>query len=172
MKVPKTLEELDEVIAVLEANGITPFAAHFADSWSIGNIAMQFAVNSVFRNNPAWGDDFRAGKASFATSPECKECYEYFKPLYDHTWPGIAFSMDQTACDAKMALGEAAMKISGSWPVQNFQDIDETFSFGVFPFPSRTGDSRLLFEPEHSFMKSASSPCQEEIGKVLELVCK
>lgn len=92
LSVPKTLEELDAVIATLEENGIIPFASHMVDTWSIGNVTMQFAVNDVFNKYPTWGDMFRAGEVSFATSEEYKACYEYNKLIYDHTWTDETFS--------------------------------------------------------------------------------
>lgn len=169
-QIPTTLDELNALIALFESNGITPFATHFVDTWSIGNIAMQFAVNDVFNKNPVWGDDFRAGKVDFATSPEYRACYEYCKLIYDNSWSDETFSMEQTACDARMVLGQAAMKVSGSWSIQNFLDIDESFNFGVFPFPNQTGDAKLLFEPNITFMKSATSTQQDAIDKVFEVI--
>ncbi len=170
LSVPKTLEELDAVIATLEENGITPFASHMVDTWSIGNVTMQFAVNDVFNKYPTWGDMFRAGEVSFATSEEYKACYEYNKLIYDHTWTDETFSTEQTACDARMVMGEAAMKVSGSWSIQNFLDIDESYDFGIFPFPNQTGDAKLLFEPNITFMASAQSEYQDAIDKVFEVI--
>lgn len=170
LSAPKTQEELAAVIETLKSNGITPFATHFVDTWSIGNVTMQFAVNDVFNKNATWGDQFRAGEVSFATSPEYKACYEYNKLIYDNTWSDLTFSLEQTACDAKMVTGEAAMKVSGSWSIQNFLDIDESFEFGIFPFPNQTGDSKLLFEPNITFMASAASKQQDAIDKVFEVI--
>lgn len=119
LSVPKTLEELDAVIATLEENGIIPFASHMVDTWSIGNVTMQFAVNDVFNKYPTWGD---------------------------------------------------AMKVSGSWSIQNFLDIDENYDFGIFPFPNQTGDAKLLFEPNITFMASAQSEYQDAIDKVFEVI--
>lgn len=164
------LEELDAVIATLEENGIIPFASHMVDTWSIGNVTMQFAVNDVFNKYPTWGDMFRAGEVSFATSEEYKACYEYNKLIYDHTWTDETFSTEQTACDARMVMGEAAMKVSGSWSIQNFLDIDENYDFGIFPFPNQTGDAKLLFEPNITFMASAQSEYQDAIDKVFEVI--
>ena len=170
LEVPKTHEELAAVIATLKENGITPFASHMVDTWSIGNVTMQFAVNDVFNKNAVWGDDFRAGKVSFETSPEYKTAYEYNKLIYDNTWTDETFSLEQTACDAKMVMGEAAMKVSGSWSIQNFLGIDESYDFGIFPFPNQTGDAKLLFEPNITFMASASSEYQDAINKVFEVI--
>lgn len=168
--VPTTQEELAAAIETFKANNITPFATHMVDTWSIGNVTMQFAVNDVFNKYPTWGDQFRAGEVSFATSEEYKACYEYNKLIYDNTWSDLTFSLEQTACDAKMVMGEAAMKVSGSWSIQNFLDIDESFDFGIFPFPNQTGDAKLLFEPNITFMTSAQSEQQDAIDKVLEVI--
>lgn len=168
--VPTTQEELAAAIETFKANNITPFATHMVDTWSIGNVTMQFAVNDVFNKYPTWGDQFRAGEVSFATSEEYKACYEYNKLIYDNTWSDLTFSLEQTACDAKMVMGEAAMKVSGSWSIQNFLDIDESFDFGIFPFPNQTGDAKLLFEPNITFMTSAQSEQQDAIDRVLEVI--
>lgn len=170
LEVPKTHEELAAVIETLKANGITPFASHMVDTWSIGNVTMQFAVNDVFNKYPTWGDMFRAGEVSFETSEEYKTAYEYNKLIYDNTWTDETFSLEQTACDAKMVMGEAAMKVSGSWSIQNFLGIDESYDFGIFPFPNQTGDAKLLFEPNITFMASASSAYQDAINKVFEVI--
>jgi ABC-type glycerol-3-phosphate transport system substrate-binding protein len=170
VKVPETMQELQTAINTFKANGITPFATHLVDTWSIGNVTMQFAVNDVFVKTPDWGDQFRAGKVDFVTSPEYRHAYEYNKLIYDNTWIDMAFSMEQTACDARVVMGEAAMKVSGSWSTQNFLAIDENFDFGIFPFPNQDGNAKLLFEPNITFMASAKSDKQDAINKVLEVL--
>ena len=170
VEIPTTQAELQTAIDTFKKNGITPFGTHLSDTWSIGNVTMQFAVNEVFNKTPDWGDQFRAGKVSFQTSPEYKKCYEYNKLLYDNTWKDQAFSTEQTACDAKIVQGKAAMKVSGSWSIQNFLNIDENFDFGIFPFPNSTGNAKLLFEPNITLMKSAKSEYSDAIDKVFEVI--
>jgi len=169
LEVPKTQEDLAKIIDTLNAAGIKPFASHFVDGWSIGNVTMQFAINDVFSKNPTWGDDLRAGKVTFAESAEYKKCYEYNKLIYDNTFEDT-FSLEQTECDARMVNGEAAMKVSGAWSIQNLLDIDENFDFGIFPFPNQTGDSKLIFEPNITFMKSANTENSEVVDAVLNLI--
>lgn len=156
LEVPTTQDELQHVIEVCNDNDITPFASHMVDSWSIGNVTMQFAINDLFNKYPTWGDDFRDGKVTFADTPEWSTIYGYNKLIYDNTFSDT-FSLEQTACDAKLVNGEAAMKVSGAWSIQNFLDIDENFDFGIFPFPNQTGDAKLIFEPNITFMKSADT---------------
>lgn len=168
-EVPKTQEELQAIIDDCNAKGITPFASHMVDTWSIGNVTMQFMMNDVFNNDPTWGDKFRAGEVSFSDSEAAQTAYQYNKLIFDNTFENT-FSLEQTDCDAKMVLGEAAMKVSGSWSIQNFLDIDESFNFGIFPFPNQTGDSKLIFEPNITIMTSASTEHQDAVNKVLEVL--
>lgn len=168
-EVPKTQEDLQKIIDDCKEKGITPFASHFVDTWSIGNMTMQFAMNDVFNNDPTWGDKFRADEVSFADSKEMQNAYNYNKLIFDNTFENT-FSTEQTDCDAKMVQGEAAMKVSGSWSIQNFLDIDESFNFGIFPFPNQTGDSKLIFEPNITIMTSAKTEHQDAVDKVLELL--
>ena len=168
-EVPKTQEDLQAIIDDCSAKGITPFASHMVDTWSIGNVTMQFMMNDVFNNDPAWGDKFRAGEVSFSEDEAAQTAYTYNKLIFDNTYPET-FSTEQTDCDAKMVLGEAAMKVSGSWSIQNFLDIDESFDFGIFPFPNQTGDSKLIFEPNITIMTSAATEHQDAVNKVLDVL--
>lgn len=168
--VPKTQAELAAVIKKLNSLGITPFATHFQDVWSIGNITMQFAINDIFNKDPQWAEKFRAGKISYATSPEAKVIYGYNKLLFDNTWKDETFAMEQTKADARMVQGKAAMKVSGSWSIQNFLDVDPDFDFGVFPFPNQAGDAKLIFEPNITFMKSATTKYSDAVDKVFDAI--
>ncbi len=168
--IPTTQAELVNVIKKLNSLGITPFETHFYDLWSIGNITMQFAINDVFNMTKDWGDRFRANKVGFASSPEYKACYQYVKLIYDNTWKDETFSLEQTKADARLVLGKAGMKVSGSWSIQNFLDIDPDFDFGVFPFPNQKGNAKLIFEPNITFMVSAKTKQGDAVDKVLSVI--
>lgn len=168
-EVPETQEDLQAIIDDCKAKGITPFASHMVDTWSIGNVTMQFMMNDIFNNDPTWGDEFRSGSKTFAEDKAMQTVYQYNKLIFDNTFPET-FSTEQTDCDAKMVQGEAAMKVSGSWSIQNFLDIDPDFNFGIFPFPNQTGDSKLIFEPNITIMTSAKTEHQDAVNKVLEVL--
>lgn len=168
-EVPTTQEQLQAIVDDCNAKGIVPFASHMVDTWSIGNVTMQFMMNDVFNNTPDWGDKFRAGEVTFADDKAAQTAYSYNKLIFDNTYPET-FSTEQTDCDARMVLGEAAMKVSGSWSIQNFLDIDENFDFGIFPFPNQTGDSKLIFEPNIAIMTSADTEHQDAVNCVLDVL--
>jgi ABC-type glycerol-3-phosphate transport system substrate-binding protein len=170
LSIPHTQAELAAVIKKLNDAKITPFETHFLDTWSIGNITNQFAINDVFNKTPDWGDQFRANKVSFATSKPFQTAYQYNKLIYDNTWKDETFSMEQTKADARLVQGKAAMKVSGSWSIQNFFDVDPDFDFGIFPFPNQTGDAKLIYEPNITLMKSATTKVSDAVDKVFEVI--
>jgi len=170
LTIPKTQADLAAIIQKLNDKKITPFETHFLDTWSIGNITNQFAINDVFNKAADWGDQFRAGKVSFATSKPFQTCYQYNKLIYDNTWKSETFSLEQTKADARLVQGKAAMKVSGSWSIQNFFDVDPNFDFGIFPFPNQTGDAKLIYEPNITFLKSATTKNSDAVDKVFEVI--
>ena len=171
-ELPDTLDDLQAIIDDALAKGITPFASHMMDTWSIGNVTMQFMVNEVFRNTPDWGDRFRAGQVNYVDDDGARASYMMNQLIFENTWSAETFSMDQVACDARMVMGDAAMKVSGSWSIQNFLDVDPDFDFGIFPFPNRAGDAKLLFEPNITFMASAASPNMDAIDKFFSVLAE
>jgi ABC-type glycerol-3-phosphate transport system substrate-binding protein len=170
IQIPKTQADLQNVIDKFKSLGITPFATHYVDGWSIGNQTMQFAINGVFNKTPDWGDQLRSGKASFATSADYKTVYGYNQLIYNNTWKSETFSLAETDCDARVVQGKAAMDVSGSWSVQNFQTVDLNFDYGVFPFPNATGDSKLIYESNITLMKSATTKYSDSVDKVFDLI--
>ena len=168
--IPRTQAQLMNVIEKFKSLGITPFETHFVDLWSIGNITMQFMINDIFDKTPDWGDKFRAGKVSFAASPIAKTVFGYDKLIYDNTWKDETFSLQQTNADGRLVQGKAAMKVSGSWSIQNFLDIDPNFDFGIFPLPNQTGNAKLIYEPNITFMESATTKNSDAVDKVFTIL--
>jgi len=170
LKVPTTYAELMNVAKVLKANGVTPFAAHFADTWNIGNITMQFAMSEVFNVNPSWGKDLYAGKVAFETSPEYRRVFEHVKDIMDNSWSDI-FSVDFSEATNRFGKGEAAMFITGTWANRNLREYP-SLDFGIFPFPGQAAGARLIFEPNHTWAISADTKNPEAALSVLGLVAK
>jgi ABC-type glycerol-3-phosphate transport system substrate-binding protein len=169
LNVPATPEELSALVKKLKARHIVPFAAHFEESWYGGNILMQFALGNVFSATPEWGDRFRVKEVSFSTSPAIQRCFANVRSILDNTWSD-ALTIDLTECDERFTKGEAAMYVTGSWTLQNI-DVDKPhIHVGIFPYPNPTGDARLIFEPNMTFMKSSRTTHADAVDKVLHAI--
>ena len=168
IKTPTTYAELMEVASALKAKGVTPFATHFKDNWNIGNITMQFAMSEVFNDNPKWGDDLYANKATFEGTEGYRKVFQHVKDLADNSWKDT-FSVDFTEASKRFVKGEAAMFVTGTWVNSNLT-IDPTFDYGVFPFPGTKAGAKLIFEPNHTWAVSAKTANKAAVLKVLEMV--
>jgi ABC-type glycerol-3-phosphate transport system substrate-binding protein len=166
---PTKQSQLSLLIRKFAAEHVTPFAAHFEEDWYVGNIVMQFAVGDVFSREPDWGDRFRSRKASFADSAPLRRVFAYVKEIRDESWSD-ALSIGQSECDERFAKGEAAMYVTGSWTLQTINAVNPHMHVGIFPFPNQTGDAKLIFEPNMTFMKSSKSEHPDAVDKALRAI--
>lgn len=165
LRVPETLEELQQTVKVLEEKGVTPFAAHFQEGWKIGNMTMQFMINNIFREEPGWGSMFRQGERDFSKDDRIWECIEENKYILDHTWED-ALIIEQYESDRRFAEGEAAMYLTGSWSLQSMNQYDTSTRYGFFPYPNEEGDASLIKETNMTFMMSKTSPHPDIINDI------
>lgn len=168
-KVPKTLDDIEKIISRLNSVGITPFASHFQETWNTGNLLMQFAIEEVFTREPHWGDLFREELVSFSTSEDYRFCAEQLQNIYRNTWAD-SVNLTQSDTDLRFSEEEAVMYMTGTWSVQRLQAIAPYRKIGIFPYPNRSGDAKLISEPNLTFMKSAGSANSELIDNILEML--
>ncbi len=166
LEVPKTAEEMQLVIDRLNEVGMTPFASHFQENWYSANILMQFAVNQVFSEYPNWGDEFRQKLHSFSSSKEYIQCFEQVKTVYSNSWPD-AITVNQSKCTKRFANEEAAMYVTGTWTIQTLRSIRPDMKIGIFPYPNESGDAKLIYEPNLTFMRNAHSENAELADEIL-----
>lgn len=167
LEVPKTRTELEHTVIVLKSHGITPFASHYQESWTLGNTTMQFMMNEVFNTIPDWGDWFRRGEVNYSDFPAVRHCMEYNREILDASWEDALY-IDQYECDNRFTNQEAAMYLTGSWSLQFANQYSSGDEFGIFPYPNGNGDSKLLRETNMTFMKSAGSDYGELIDEILK----
>ncbi|PXV93805.1 ABC-type glycerol-3-phosphate transport system substrate-binding protein [Lachnotalea glycerini] len=169
LKPPTTRKELEDIELILEKNQTTPFAAHFWESWMVGNMTMQFFMNDIFRDRPNWGDLFRTGEESFFNNNQMKDCLLQNQNILAHSWDD-AMMIDQYECDQRFFEGEAAMYLTGSWSLQLINQYNENLNqeYGIFPYPNQKGNSNLLRETNMTFMKSSTTQYDDLIDQILE----
>ncbi len=166
---PRTEGELADLVRLFKSKGIVPFATHFAEAWYLGNILMQFALEEIFPTTPDWGDRFREGKVNFATSSALERCIQKAKYVYENSWADVA-AVTKEECDERFANGEAALYLSGSWILQPMEVANPVCHIGVFPYPSREGGAKLVYEPNMTFMKSAVTERGDAVDRVFDII--
>lgn len=156
LTVPVTTKEMEALIKRLEEEGITPFASHFQESWSVANMTMQHMMNEVFLEEPDWGDRFREGEVDFQGNEKIRHCFEENEMILQASWED-ALRVDQYESDSRFIQGEAAMYLTGSWSMQFVNQYGADMEFGIFPWPNESGDAKLIRETNMTFMKSAET---------------
>lgn len=162
---PNTLGEMEEIVNVLEAHGITPFAGHYQESWKVANMTMQYMMNDVFCNDPEWGDEFRMGKRSFEDDENIRQCMMNQKYVKEHSFRDSVL-IDQFESDSRFMNGEAAMYMTGSWSMQFADEYDGEVRFGIFPYPNQNGDSKLIRETNMTFMKGGNTAYSDLVDEI------
>lgn len=169
LSIPQTYDELIKICEKLESQGITPFSTHLMDVWHIANMTMQFAMVEVFNKNPNWGYDLFDGKVSFSTSDEYRRVFEIMKDIRKYTFEDT-FTYDQMKAVELFAKGEAAMMVTGTWNCDIIERFNPKLDYGIFPFPGRDSETKLLFEPNYTWAGSSRSENKELILKILEFI--
>ncbi len=166
LEVPHTQEDLEAICQRLNNVGLTPFAAHFREDWYTANILMQFMTNEFLAQDENWGDLFRSGKNNFKDSKEIKNCFDQVEFVYKNSWDDVS-NVNQQDCTMAFAADEAAMFLTGTWTVQTLQTIRPDIEIGIFPYPNSKGNSKILYEPNITFMRNVYSSEAETADKVI-----
>ena len=169
LTVPETKADMDAIVQFLEKQGITPFASHYQEIWKIGNLFMQSMIENIFMKNPDWGDSFRKGDASFSDSEEIKICFDDIRYICQHSFSN-AMTLTQSDSDRLFDEGAAAMYPGGCWSLQFANQSDKQYNYGIFPYPNKEGNSKLIRETNMTFMKSAYTQHGELVDQILQFL--
>jgi raffinose/stachyose/melibiose transport system substrate-binding protein len=144
---PKTLDELNALAEQIDAAGVIPFA-HANAEWRPAN---EWFVGE-FLNHSAGGPqkvyDALVGKGSW-TDPDLVAAIESLNQMQQKGWFSGGLDRYYTLTDAEvgsmLGSGEAAMKIEGTWFLENVDDYfgeaaGNDNEWGWVPMPSVSGE--------------------------------
>ncbi|MPY18803.1 ABC transporter substrate-binding protein [Paenibacillus glucanolyticus] len=144
---PKTMEELDEVIRVLQANDKIPFALGNEDRWPAGIFAHYFMDRYA---GPELIDRLVEGEdgVSFQHQSYMKAFEKLEQWISEGAFSPHANDLSTEEAIAQFTEGKAAMYLNGSWDITLFRNEDHPDfqnEVGVIPFPSlHSGEERSL----------------------------
>ena len=108
LEVPHTWDQLMENLAAVEAAGIEPVAASFADTWTAQIIVLGDFYN-VYSEYPDFAADYTANEAHFADTPIALRGFQKMQEVHDAGYFSanpVATTFDEAL--AMVATGEAA----------------------------------------------------------------
>ncbi|CAM4287180.1 ABC transporter substrate-binding protein [Paenibacillus tarimensis] len=136
---PKTMAELEDAIAKLEAKGITPFANAYKEWWVWKHIFQHYvdaAAAEAGVSPQQLVNDFIAGKAKIADHPILAENFFNFIDLTVQHGTPKPLERDSNAQVSDFALGKAAfMTGKGAWDEEAIKKITPDFQLGIMGYP-------------------------------------
>ena len=64
------------------------------------------------------------------------------------------------------------MMVTGTWNCDIIERFNPKLDYGIFPFPGRDSETKLLFEPNYTWAGSSRSENKELILKILEFIAR
>lgn len=128
---PDTLEDLQQVCAVLKENGYTPFMLAFQEQW-VPQLMTALTIGGKVSGEAAdWLDKMYADEGSYA---EISEIFDVIDVIMAN---GTERAMEEgsEAGSADFANGKAAMYVQGTWASGTIMTTNPDMKLGVFPLP-------------------------------------
>lgn len=140
LEVPQTYDELIAVCEALEAAGVTPFYATFADPWTVSQGWFDYTVGGAIEV-----DDFYAQLTELGTEvgPDAPVSFE--RTMTEPVERMLELAREYTNDDAAsrgygdgnlaFAQGQAAMYLQGPWALGEIAKSAPELELGTFPLP-------------------------------------
>jgi raffinose/stachyose/melibiose transport system substrate-binding protein len=164
---PKTMTELRDAIARLEAIGVTPFANGYKEWWVQKHIFQHFINAAAPGNTKALVEQFNAGKTTFADHPELMAFFDFIDLTVEHGMPN-PLERDVTTEISDFATGRAAiMTGQGAWVEEQIRIVDPNLNIGVagYPVSENPEDAMIITGADQALRANKDSPV---VGEVIE----
>ncbi|MCF7947785.1 MAG: extracellular solute-binding protein [Spirochaetia bacterium] len=141
LKPPRTIAEMEKVIASLEKAGRAPFLLAFQESW-IPQLMMALSLGGVVNSEyPDFVADMNTGDASYSDVDQVFEIIDIIMTNGTER----PFEVGSVAGSTAFANGEAAMWVQGPWMAESILKVNPDINFGVAPLPvSNDPDAAMI----------------------------
>ena len=165
----ETISGLMAACETLKANGVTPFASGYAETWIetllVVDTFMQSGLTSKY---PTIAADLMSGKVKFADIPEFPSAFEArMKIINDYALVNDkARSQGGSDQYAQFGRGEAAFMMQGTWAVGEIRKAqaavghDNEFHFTAMPWSDVPEENIVLTQVDDSFNVGAA--CEDK----------
>jgi raffinose/stachyose/melibiose transport system substrate-binding protein len=158
VEVPKTFEEMVDVVKKLKEKGIQPMVIGEKDTWTGSFLFMNVLLRT--NNGPGFLKDVVDKKKTF-NDPAFEEAVNKFQDLVQAgAFQEGATSFDYNAGENLFKTGKAAMYFMGSWATGAIDDSSVKGKVGAFKFPTVSGKGdvdQYMLAPGSAFAISANS---------------
>ncbi|RUS47827.1 ABC transporter substrate-binding protein [Cohnella sp. AR92] len=158
-ELPKTLTQLKDAVAKLEAAGITPFSTT-NEWWSIGH----HTINIGLAEQPdpvKFIEDTKTGATAFKGNSVFENWINYVDLVFGHSQKD-KLTTDYATQVSLFATGKAAMIQQGNW-IQGDIDKVAKLNLGILPIPiDDSGNAHIYTGPANFWIVNSKSKHPEE----------
>ena len=130
MEIPRTWADLENVVAVLEANGVIPFEMTMQTQWTI--LDPWNMLQSVLMPKNFWEERWDGSVTFEDTHRVMTEKYKYLTQHSNEDYRGTSYNDGLIA----FTQGKAAMVLDGNFSVAPIRQLDGEFPVGMFAMPA------------------------------------
>ncbi|MFD1956894.1 extracellular solute-binding protein [Paenibacillus thailandensis] len=167
-EVPKTLSQMEDAVAKLEAKGITPFANAYKEWWVWKHIFQNFinaAAEDAGITPKELVDKFIAGETTFADHPALNDNFFKFIDMTVQHGTDKPLERDSNAQVSDFALGKAAfMTGKGAWDEEAIKKITPDIQIGIagYPVSEKAEQSKIVVGPDQALRINKDSAVAKE----------
>ncbi|MEY8356925.1 extracellular solute-binding protein [Lachnospiraceae bacterium 54-53] len=173
LELPKTYDELTQVVKAFKAKGITPMCVGAKDTWTA---AMYLNALTMREAGTDYVNQVVNGKATIDT-PEIKESVRLFQDMIDagaFADGAVAISKDES--QAVFLSGGMPMYYNGSWLCANIYDSDIKDDIVAINFPTVAGGkgdpNEFLGGADQTFMINSETKNPEKVVEIYKFMCE
>lgn len=133
-EVPKTMTQLKDAVAKLEAKGITPFTNGYKEWWTHKHVLQHFVSAAANHNAAQLVADLQQGKTTFKDNPIMMNYFDFVDLTVKHGMPK-PLERDLNAEITDFATGKAAiMTGQGAWVEEGITKITPDIQIGIMGY--------------------------------------
>jgi raffinose/stachyose/melibiose transport system substrate-binding protein len=152
---PKTFKDLTDICDKLKSKNITPIVVGMKESFG-QLLPWIYTASANMSANPSFAADRKAGKVTFAGTPEFVTAAKQDQILMSKYTNSDKGSMSYAQSTEYFFGGKAGMYIMGSWAQGDDTKLSHDFEVGFFGMPNESGNTAMPVAANEGLSISAS----------------
>lgn len=167
LEVPLTLTDFYKVLDTLKENGYVALTSPYGESWCIACALYPILYSYVDTDeNPLWWTQLMNRELRFEDDQEYQAAIKEFLSLLDYAEED-PFGTSSASAYYKLANGEAAIFINGSWVLDGATALNPDLKLGCFAVPiDDSGEPKMMMASGTlSCLYNSDDPLKMEYGR-------